>query len=90
MEDYCRTVEDGKALLKRRAGNEFEPENDQIVRIVATVLDFEGALLTHVLAKGATEIHDEAKWRKICVAAGWVVLQRYEHMVTKGEWGQDG
>jgi hypothetical protein len=62
------------------------PVNPKLAVVIAQALDSEGYLLTHVIEQDTMPIDDEETWGKICLAAGWVVLQRYERECNNGDW----
>lgn len=73
-------------LRKHQATNEaVEPSFEQIAPVVAAMLHAEGALLDHALDKEYV-IADDAAWLRVCMAAAWEVLGRYERAVDRGEW----
>ncbi len=90
-ESYFETID----LCKERLGHhqpedeDDEPSKDAIPPMLAAALDYEGRLLTYVLAQETMAIEDEARWGNICLAAGWVVLQLYEKACRNGEWPPD-
>lgn len=57
--------------------------NQALAVMVGEELNVEGALSTHVLDENSYDIGDDAEWKKICEAAGWCVMQRYEREATE-------
>lgn len=77
--------------FKGRLGKHQQEEdasllNAKLATMVAGALDVEGYLLTYVIEQGTYPIDDEETWGNICLAAGWVVLQRYERECTNEKW----
>ena len=62
-----------------------EPCFDEIVPVIAQVLDSEGALLEHALHHGYS-LQSDSDWLRVCMAGGWTVVQRYAQAVARGEW----
>ncbi|MEX1009023.1 MAG: hypothetical protein WD271_14420 [Acidimicrobiia bacterium] len=53
--------------------------------MTARFLGREGALYTHVDNK-KHDVTDDVEWDRICIAAAWVTLDRYESAITSGNW----
>jgi hypothetical protein len=86
VDDYCQKIDDAREfLMGTAAADDATVSDDQIVAMIAMMLDNEGALVAYCLDNDV-EITDAENWLKICQAAAWVLLQRYELRVKKGEW----
>ena len=87
LKEYCRTIDDlGVIVLRHQPRDEaFDPAPDQLVPTLAEMLNHEGALIEHALAN-AYAIHDDAQWLKVCRAAAFQVIRRYELALERGEW----
>ena len=86
LRDYCETVDEARRLLRRHQPDQTNfPVQEQIVGVIAEALDAEGALAKHALA-AAYPIKDDTDWWKVCLAAAWQVMSRYEAAVEKGDW----
>lgn len=100
IDDYCQKIDDADAFLQGSsaaedaattdehavaAAEEDTVSNDQLVALIAMLLDNEGALVAYCL-KHEIAIMDKENWLRICEAAAWVLLQRYQLRVKKGEW----
>jgi hypothetical protein len=88
LQDYCETVDQARQLLQRhqQADDAHYPVNDQMVTVIAQALDTEGALLEHALDVGYEIKDDNESWWRVCRAAGWEVMLRYEAAVENDEW----
>lgn len=85
---YFKTIDDGKTMLEQ-FGEVGADRDEFVVRIIATALDVQGMLLTHVLEAGTYDLDTEDRemtWLRACQAAGWVVLQAYELACKNNEW----
>lgn len=89
---YFETIDVGKAMLKGFVEDGAD-RDEFVVQIVATALDAQGMLLTHVLEAGTYDLDTEDRemtWLRACQAAGWVVLQAYALACQKKEWTPGG
>lgn len=88
LEHYCGTVDGAYELLRRHdpPNDDDDPPPDQVVPMIAAVLDHEGELLEYCLEKATYEVSDDDAWTKVLNAAAWTVLQRYDKAVKNGEW----
>jgi hypothetical protein len=88
---YFETIDELKKRLRRHAPRDDpdsadDPPPEAIVVPVATMLDREGLLITHVLDTGTYSADDPDRWHRACLAAAWVVLQAYEKECKAGRW----
>ncbi len=60
--------------------------DEAVATMISVALHAEGALLTHALEVETFSIDGPDKWSKVCLAAGWAVLQSYEHACSNGDW----
>ena len=90
QDEYFTTIDDTKRILERHANPDRDSQNNEaIVTVIAAMLDNEGVLATHVLGLSSySSISDdpELRWATACKAAGWVVLQAYDHACKTGKW----
>lgn len=98
IDTHCESIDLFKQRLRTHPRQEDEdieasaervPRDEAVVSMIATTLDEEGLLETHVLEEGTVTIDTDETWHRICLAAGWVVLQAYELRVRKGDWTPD-
>jgi hypothetical protein len=82
---YFGAIDEFSSVLSRFTPS-GDPEPRQLAVLLAVAVDEEGALLTYVLDKATLPISDDATWLKICQAAAWVILQRYNLEVDNGTW----
>jgi len=89
---YFKTIDDAKTMLEQFREDGAD-RDELVVQIVATALDAQGMLLTHVLDAGTYDLNTEDRemtWLRACQAAGWVVLQAYELAIKNKEWAPGG
>ncbi len=74
-------------MLQRHVGDDGgqDPDYEAIAPVIARLLDREGALYNYVGAQAHCPDTDDG-WLKVCLAAAWVILDRYEQAVKKGKW----
>lgn len=84
--DYFQSVDGLRVIYRRHVGNgRDDPNYPFLAHPVARVLDKEGALYDH-LARNQQETDDPDKWARLCLAAAYVILERYDEAVANGEW----
>lgn len=98
IDTHCESIDLFKRRLRRHPRREDEdveavteraPRDEALASMIAVTLDEEGLLETHVLDVGTVTVDGEGTWHRICLAAGWVVLQAYELKVKNGDWEPD-
>lgn len=73
-----------KVLGGLRAIHGQEPTDEQIVSVLAAMINTEEGLSTHCL-DGGYGVDDE-RWKATCEAAAWMVVRRYRNAVGANRW----
>jgi hypothetical protein len=86
-DDYFASIDGVRQLLQRHAGDEDAPDPDYqaIAPVIARLLDQEGALYDYVGSQEHCPDNDEG-WATVCLAAAWVLLERYEEAEKGDKW----
>jgi hypothetical protein len=87
-ETHFESIDIFKArIFAHQSDGQDSSDNDELlVTMIGAALNAEGALLTHALDKGTCDLDGPDQWSKVCLAAGWAVLQNYEHACSNGDW----
>lgn len=80
---YFRLVDNIEAGL--REIHQAQPSDEQVVTVLAAAVEEEDGLTTHCV-NGGYEIGGDAGWTLTCLAAAWMVFNRYKAAVSKGKW----
>lgn len=84
--EYFQSVDGLRVIYRRHAGSgRDDPNYPLLAHQVADLLDKEESLYDH-LARNQQETDDPVKWTQLCLAAAYVILERYDEAVAKGEW----
>lgn len=85
-QDYFQSVDGLRVIYRRHAGNSSDdPNYPLLARQVARLLHKEESLYGH-LVRNQQETDDLVKWTQLCLAAAYVILERYDEAVANGEW----
>lgn len=87
-DDWFESVDLARSILQRHTpdgADIIDPDWAALAPIIALIMDRDGLLLAHVAKKGK-DTEDQAEWERICLAAAYVVLERYEAAVKEGRW----
>jgi hypothetical protein len=86
-EAYFGTIDGFITTLRTFHPEHHDPTNEELVPLIARVIDTEDLLATHVI-DGGWSIGDADRWFRICTAAAWTVMQRYRLESENGKWPQ--
>lgn len=81
-EKYFAAIGRFETELRAFTPNPEPVPTELLVSMIAAAVDAEGALVTHVLEKSASEITQD-NWLEMCQAAGWAILQLYRSEAKK-------
>jgi hypothetical protein len=84
LEDYFRVIDDYLDSIQTRLGMALECT--AAVQVVAGTLDQEGALFKYIDNDREYVIESDEDWERICTAAAWIVIEKYDEAVTAGKW----
>jgi hypothetical protein len=84
-EDYFRSIDGYRMIQRRHLPDATDPDFPFLVASVAKLLDQEESLYGHLVAKDL-ETTDAGEWEQFCIAAAYVVVDRYDKAVTDGTW----
>lgn len=84
-EDYFRSIDGYRAIQRRHMPDAPDPDFDLLVASVAKLLDQEESLFEHLVSNDL-DTTDSGEWEQFCMAAAYVVVDRYEKAVNKGAW----
>ncbi|HET9197129.1 MAG TPA: hypothetical protein VFN92_02600 [Solirubrobacterales bacterium] len=90
-ETYFASVDIFKARIAIHQPDGDDPADsyELVAAMIGAAVNAEGALLTHALKNATCNIDGPDRWSRICLAAGWAVLQSYEHACNNGEWNHE-
>lgn len=83
--DYFESVDGLRVIYRRHTGDSSDPNYLLLAHQVAGLLDKEESLYDH-LAGNQQDTDDADKWAHLCLAAAYVIIDRYDRAVEKGEW----
>lgn len=64
-----------------------EDDGTSLITVLSHVLDKDEELLAYVLDETNYEIDgDENRWRNVCMALAWTIVQEYDKAVEDGTW----
>lgn len=83
--DYFRSIQGFREIYRRHLKEAPDPNFPTLAVLVASLLDQDESLYRHIIDRGVS-MSTAAEWEQLCVAAAWLILDRYDSAIYRGDW----